>query len=140
MCGCALDYNKANISAVSIFELLKKNTSMNGLDVIQPTIFEEGRKIKAINKDAVLEVAKTYAGNIDVESNYYGQNNQAFDRSMEKMFCHIVTNFGYTPKEVETLKQTLIDNSQDKEFATKMAKNIGSSYIVSKQNTGNVGR
>lgn len=132
--NCALDYNNTDISAHSIFDLLKKNTSMNGIDVIQPTIFEEAKKIKAINKEAVLEVAKTYADNIDIESNYYGENNQAFDRSMEKMFCHIVTTYGYNPKEVEELKQTLIDNSQDREFSKRMAQNIGASYITSMQN------
>ena len=137
--NCALDYPEADIAPYAIFNLLEKNAFVDGLSFVQHTIFDGPKVVKGINKKAVLGVAEVYADNIDIERNYYGENNQAFDDGMEKMFCHIVSNYDYKPEEVEKLKQTLIANSQDQELVKRMAQNIGKAYIISKQRSGGRG-
>ncbi len=128
VCKCAADYNKTSIGVDGILDLLKKNTSLNGMDVIQPTLFEEGKKIKAINKKMVLDVAEIYAKSINSDSVALGLNNKDFDKNMETMFTHIVTDYGYNREDVKELGDILIGNSSDKKYVEKMVDNIEKAY------------
>ena len=63
----------------------------------------------------------------------FGHNNEKFDDNMTKMFGEIVTKHDYKPKEVEALKDVLISNSDDKEYTTTIANNVGMAYINSRK-------
>lgn len=133
LCKYASDCYCENVSVDTLLGLLKRNTSLQGLDSEQPTLFSKAVKKNAINKNAVLEVAEVFASSFNKDHILCNENNQYFDKNMEKMFCHIVGTYNYNPKEVEELKQILVNNSEDKKYAEKMAQNISASYIASMQ-------
>lgn len=127
-CECASDYNETIISAGNIMELLERNSSLNGFNATQASIFDEPKETKQINKKMVLEVAKVYAQNIDADAISCDENNEQFDNNMKKMFTHIVTKYHYTPNEVEELKETLVTNANDERFMSSIADGIALGY------------
>ncbi|MBR1948492.1 MAG: hypothetical protein IKA30_01710, partial [Alphaproteobacteria bacterium] len=133
LCKYAYCCSNEDVSTDALYKLLKRNTSVQGLDVVHPTLFDEGGKKNAINKNMVLEVAKIYSTHISKEANLLMENNEKFDHNMTKMFGEIVTKHDYKPKEVEALKDVLISNSDDKEYTTTIANNVGMAYINSRK-------
>ena len=54
-------------------------------------------------------------------------------KNMCKMFANIVTKYGYKKKDVEELKNVLIENSSDKRCAQDMGATIDYAYNLPRQ-------
>lgn len=133
LCQYAADKNDENVSVAGIYTLLQRNAEHKGMCDVSSTLFDEGYKKEAIDKKMVLEVAKVYAQNIDIDAITCGENNEKFDKNMCKMFANIVTKYGYKKKDVEELKNVLIENSSDKRYAQDLGATIDYAYNLPRQ-------
>lgn len=133
LCKYASEHPEEEVPTNTLLELLKRNASISGLNIVHPTLFAEGSRKNTINKKLVQEVAKIYSGCISENDNICNENNVKFDSDMTEMFSYIVTTYDYKPKEVEELKNVLVSNCEDKNYAATMANRIGVAYVNSQK-------
>jgi hypothetical protein len=87
-----------------------------------------------IRKKALLEVVKGYARSVTGDRI---DNNARFDNNMKNMFIQASIDFQFNNDDVEDVKRTLITNCDDKEFASKMAKDVALGYIAAQKKRTN---
>ena len=102
------------------------------MGVIPATLFSEEKKIKAVDKELVLDIAKTYAASVGKSGDDSDSLNYSLGEAMLGMFKDIVVNYNYAPKEVEALTGALTEGSGGADYLQEMSKRISSAYVSSK--------
>ena len=121
-----------DVGGGKLMQLLQKNAAVRRLGVIPATLFSEEKKIKAVDKELVLDIAKTYASSVGKSGDDSDSLNYSLGEAMLGMFKDIVVNYNYAPKEVEALTGALTEGSGGADYLQEMSKRISGAYVSSK--------
>ena len=120
----------AEVSAAGLKTLILGHASANGFDIVQPTIFSEGYKKKAVDKSLVFDIAAAYADSVQITQYEYSEYNSSLAADMQKMFTEFVTQYGYKKSEMLKLTERLAQGAGKAPCFQKMSKEIVRSYTA----------
>lgn len=131
LCKYASEHPEENVPTDTLLELLKRNASLQGLDVTNTNLFGERTNSVKMDEKVVLAIVEEYAKN-------NAGNNKSFEDNMNRMLSDVVKQYRYDEAGVKKIQKTLVKFSNDKEKAKKMAENLGKSYSLYKQIFGGI--
>ena len=126
-------FRDETVKTDKLMVLLQKNAAARRLDTIPATLFSKEKKIKAVDKNLVLDIARKYAVSINDSNDDFSNLNYSLGGGMCELFTELAVNYNYAPKDTKALADVLIRESKGSEFLQEMGLRI-SMVCAAKQN------